>query len=140
MLAAAIKRYQSGLITAAQVMEELSELSRKIQEAARRGQTLGLQDDELSFYDALAENERALHEMSDDTLKTIARELVAAVRKNTSIDWEVKESVQAALRVLVKRILRKYKYPPDDPATHEYTTSVTRVLDQAKQYAQVWGE
>ncbi|TAK43983.1 MAG: type I restriction endonuclease subunit R [Saprospiraceae bacterium] len=140
MLAEAIKRYQNGLITAAQVMDELSELSRKIREAGKRGEQMGLRDDELAFYDALAENERALHEMSDETLKKIAQELVAAVRKNTSIDWDVKESVQAGLRVMVKRILRKYKYPPDDPATHEYTESVTRVLEQAKGFARVWGE
>ncbi len=139
MLAEAIKRYQNGLITAAQVMEELGELSRRMREATLRGEHLGLRDDELAFYDALAENDKALHEMSDAALKTIAQELVAAVRKNTSIDWEVKESVQAGLRVLVKRILRKYKYPPDDPATHEYTESVTRVLDQAKLCAQEWG-
>jgi len=140
MLADAIRNYQNGLLTAAQVMEELSELSRKIREAAKRGETLGLRDDELAFYDALAENEKALHDMNDETLKQIAQELVAAVRKNTSIDWEVKESVQAGLRVMVKRILRKYKYPPDDPTTHEYKESVDRVLEQAKGFARVWGE
>lgn len=140
MLAEAIKRYQNGLLTAAQVMEELSELSRKIREAAKRGEMKGLREDELAFYDALAENERALHEMQDDVLKKIAQELVVMVRRNTSIDWEVKESVQAGLRVMVKRILRKYKYPPDDPATHEYKESVDRVLEQAKGFARVWGE
>jgi type I restriction enzyme, R subunit len=140
MLADAVKRYQNGLITAAQIMEELSELSRKMREAAGRGEKLGLQDDELAFYDALAENPRALREMKDEVLRQIARELVVAVRKNTTIDWEVKESVQAGLRVMVKRILRKYKYPPDDPATHEYKESVTRVLEQAKGFARVWGE
>ena len=78
---------------------------------------MNLRPDELAFYDALADNPTAEAVLGDYTLKLIAHELVEIVQKNTSIDWQVKESVQAKLRVLVKRILRKYKYPPDDPAT-----------------------
>jgi type I restriction enzyme R subunit len=97
-----------------------------------------LRPDELAFFDALADNPTAEAIMGDEALKQIAHELVEKVRQNTSIDWQLKESVQAQLRVLVKRILRKYKYPPDDPATGEYTTSVTKVLDQAELLADYW--
>ena len=138
MLAAAIKRYQNGLLEAAQVIEELIKLAKDIKEADKRGEALNLRHDELAFYDALAENDAAQKLMTDETLKAIARELVDSVRRNTSIDWQLKESVQARLRVLVKRILRHHKYPPDDPLTGEYTVSVKRVLDQAEVMAEGW--
>jgi type I restriction enzyme R subunit len=94
--------------------------------------------DELAFFDALADNPTAEAVLGDQTLKQIAHELVESVRNNTSIDWQLKQSVQAKLRVMVKRILRKYKYLPDDPATGEYTTPVTKVLDQAELLAEYW--
>jgi len=109
-----------------------------VPEKARRGEALNLRVDELAFYDALADNPTAEAVLGDQILKQIAHELVESVRKNTSIDWPLKESVQAKLRVLVKRILRKYKYPPDDPSTGEYTVSVNKVLDQAELLADFW--
>lgn len=138
MLAQAVKRYQNGLITSAQIIEELIQLAKDIRAADQRGETLNLRVDELAFYDALADNPTAETVLGDVTLKQIAHELVESVRKNASIDWQLKESVQAKLRVMVKRILRKYKYPPDDPATGEYTVSVTKVLDQAELLADFW--
>jgi len=132
MLTAAVKRYQNGLLGSAEIIQELIELAKRMREEESRGVKLGLREDELAFYDALAENDAAQKLMEDETLKAIARELVDSVRRNTSIDWQLKESVQAKLRVLVKRILRKYKYPPDDPVTGEYTVSVNRVLEQAE--------
>ncbi|MDP3695408.1 MAG: type I restriction endonuclease subunit R [Desulfocapsaceae bacterium] len=132
MLASAVKRYQSGLIDSAKIIEELIQLARDIREADKRGEKLNLRLDELAFFDALADNPTAEAVLGDQTLKQIAHELVESVRKNTSIDWQLKESVQAKLRVLVKRILRKYKYPPDDPSTGEYTVSVNKVLEQAE--------
>jgi len=138
MLADAVKRYQSGLIEAAQVMDELIQLAKDIREADKRGEKLNLRQDELAFYDALADNPSAETILGDDILKAIAHELVDSVRRNTSIDWQLKESVQAKLRVLVKRILRKYKYPPDDPATGEYNVSVNKVLSQAELLADFW--
>lgn len=138
LLSSAIKRYQSGLVDSATVMQELIELACKLREEEARGKSLGLRHDELAFYDALAENDAAQKIMEDETLKAIARELVDSVRRNTSIDWQLKESVQAKLRVLVKRILWRYKYPPDDPATGAYTISVNRVLDQAEVLADGW--
>ncbi|MDO9301794.1 MAG: type I restriction endonuclease subunit R, partial [Anaerolineales bacterium] len=138
MLAEAVKRYQSGLIDSAKIIEELIKLAKDIREADQRGEKMNLRVDELAFYDALADNPTAESILGDVTLKQIAHELVESVRKNTSIDWQLKESVQAKLRVMVKRILRKYKYPPDDPTTGEYTVSVTKVLDQAEMLAEFW--
>jgi type I restriction enzyme R subunit len=138
MLADAVKRYQNGLITSAQIIEELIQLAKDIREADKRGEQMNLRVDELAFYDALADNPTAETVLGDVTLKQIAHELVESVRNNTSIDWQLKESVQAKLRVMVKRILRKYKYPPDDPTTGEYTVSVTKVLDQAELLADYW--
>ena len=138
MLAEAVKRYQSGLIDSAKIIEELIQLAKDIREADQRGEKMNLRVDELAFFDALADNPTAEAILGDVTLKQIAHELVDSVRKNTSIDWQLKESVQARLRVMVKRILRKYKYPPDDPTTGEYTVSVTKVLDQAELLADFW--
>lgn len=138
MLAEAVKRYQSGLIEAAQLIEELIKLAQNIRAADKRGEKLNLRVDELAFYDALADNPKAETILGDDILKAIAHELVDSVRRNTSIDWQLKESVQAKLRVLVKRILRKYKYPPDDPQTGDYTESVNKVLGQAELLADYW--
>ena len=138
MLAESVKRYQSGLIEAAQLIEELIKLAQDIRAADKRGEKLNLRVDELAFYDALADNPKAETILGDDILKAIAHELVDSVRRNTSIDWQLKESVQAKLRVLVKRILRKYKYPPDDPQTGDYTESVNKVLGQAELLADFW--
>ncbi len=138
MLAEAVKRYQSGLIDSAKIIEELIRLAKDIRAADQRGEEMNMRPDELAFFDALADNPTAEAVLGDQTLKHIAHELVEKVRQNTSIDWQLKESVQAQLRVLVKRILRKYKYPPDDPATGEYTVSVTKVLDQAELLADYW--
>jgi type I restriction enzyme R subunit len=138
MLAEAVKRYQSGLIDSAKIMEELIQLAKDIRAADQRGEELNLRADELAFYDALADNPNAESLLGDQILKQIAHELTESVRNNTSIDWQYKQSVQAKLRVLVKRILRKYKYPPDDPTTGEYTISVNKVLEQATQLADFW--
>jgi type I restriction enzyme, R subunit len=138
LLAQAVKRYQNGLIEAAQLIEELIQLAQDIKAADKRGEKLNLRVDELAFYDALAANPTAETILGDVTLKAIAHELVESVRKNTSIDWQIKENVQAKLRVMIKRILRKYKYPPDEPSTGEYTVSVAKVLDQAELLADFW--
>mgnify|MGYP000893325601 CR=1 FL=1 len=140
MLAEAVKRYQSGLIDSAKVMDELIQLAKDIRAADQRGEQLNMRPDELAFYDALADNPNAESLLGDQTLKQIAYELTESVRKNTTIDWQLKTSVQAKLRVLVKRILRKYKYPPDDPGTGEYTVSVNKVLDQASLLADYWSQ
>lgn len=133
LLANVIKRYQNRSIETAQVMEELIEMAKKFKEAADRGANLGLNADELAFYDALAKNENSVRELGDETLKKIAHELVESLRKNISVDWSVRESVRASLRLLVKRILRKYKYPPD-----QQNEAVELVLQQAQALGEAW--
>jgi len=133
MLSDVVQRYQNRSIEAAQVMEELVQMARKFREAAGRGEELGLTEDEVRFYDALADNESAVRELADETLKKIAQELTESLRKNLSVDWSQRESVQAKLRLLVKRILRKYKYPPD-----KQDAAVEQVLEQAKALAEAW--
>ena len=102
-------------------------------EAAARGEQLGLTEDEVRFYDALANNESAVRELTDETLKKIAHELAENLRKNLTVDWSARESVQAKLRLMVKRILRKYKYPPD-----QQDAAVELVLQQAKALGEAW--
>jgi type I restriction enzyme R subunit len=113
MLRKAMKRYNKQEESAVQIINRLIELAREMREAQRRGEELGLSDDELAFYDALEVNDSAVAVLGDETLKEIAQMLVKQVRANVSIDWTLKESAQAKMRVTVKRILRKYGYPPD---------------------------
>jgi type I restriction enzyme R subunit len=133
LLQQSIRRYQNRAIEAAQVIEELIELAKKLREAGQRGEKLGLSNDELAFYDALEVNDSAVKVLGDETLRTIARELVETVRRNVSIDWTVKESVRAKLRVIVKRILRKFGYPPDKQEAATQT-----VLQQAELLSDYW--
>ena len=133
MLANAIHKYQNRAIEAAQVIEELIGLAKQMREASARGEKLHLTDDEVAFYDALETNDSAVKVLGDETLRTIARELVETVRKNTTIDWTMRENVRAHLRVLVKRILRKYGYPPDKQEKATLT-----VLEQAEVLSVNW--
>ncbi|WP_133609643.1 type I restriction endonuclease subunit R [Aquabacterium commune] len=133
LLGNVIKRYQNRSIETAQVMEELVEMAKKFREAASRGESLGLSDDEVKFYDALIINESAVRELSDETLKKIAHELTESLRQNISVDWAQRESVRAKLRLMVKRILRKYKYPPDMA-----DAAVELVLEQAETIGDEW--
>jgi type I restriction enzyme R subunit len=133
MLEQALRRYQNRAIETAQVIEELIALARPMREAHARGDELGLNEDELAFYDALETNDSAVSVLGDDTLKTIARELADTVRKNVTIDWTMRDSVRAQLRVLVKRILRKYGYPPDK---QEKATQI--VLEQTEVLSEGW--
>jgi len=134
MLEKTIRKYQNRTIEAAQVILELIGLAKEMREAKSRGAKLGLNDDEEAFYDALGVNDSAVQVLGDETLKTIAKELVEAVRRNVTIDWTVKESVRAKLRTIVKRILRKYGYPPDKQEKATLT-----VLEQAELLCKDWG-
>ena len=133
LLANVIKRYQNRAIETAQVIEELIEMAKKFRAAANRGEELGLTEDEVRFYDALADNESAVRELSDETLKKIAHELTENLRQNITVDWSARESVRAKLRLMVKRILRKYKYPPD-----LQEAAVELVLKQAEALGEAW--
>ena len=133
LLTNVIQRYQNRAIETAQVMEELIDMAKKFREAANRGDQLGLTEDEVKFYDALANNESAVREMNDETLKKIAHELTENLRQNLKVDWAERESVRANLRLMVKRILRKYKYPPD-----EQDSAIELVLQQVQALGEDW--
>ena len=113
MLEEAVKKYHNKTIESAQIIEELIKLAKEIRESDKRGEELGLNEDELAFYDALETNDSAVKILGDRILKEIARELVVTVKKNLTIDWNIRENVRALIRSKVKRILRKYNYPPD---------------------------
>jgi type I restriction enzyme R subunit len=133
LLEAAIRRYQNRTIESAEVIAELIELARQMRAAARRGEELGLTEEELAFYDALETSDSAVRVLGDDTLRQIARDLVETVRRNVTVDWTVKESARAKLRTLVKRLLRKHGYPPDKTERATQT-----VLAQAELLGAEW--
>lgn len=133
MLELTIKRYTNNSIDAAQAIEELIEISKKYKEELGKGKDLGLNEDEIAFYDALANNESAMDVLGDDTLREIALEIVRLIKKNVRVDWAIRESVQAELRLKVKLVLRRYGYPPDK---QEEATNL--VIEQAKVVAEDW--
>ena len=133
MLEDAIRRYQNRTIEAAQVIEELIELAKEMREDQARGEELGLTEDELAFYDALETNDSAVKVLGDDTLRTIAQELVETVRRNATIDWTARESVRAGMRNAVRRVLRKHGYPPD-----KQQKAIQTVIEQAELLSEEW--
>lgn len=133
LLQDSLTRYRNRAIETAQVIEELIAMAKQFKAAANRGDDLGLTRDEVAFYDALAANEASVRELGDETLRKIARELTEKLRASNSVDWYVRESVRAKLRLMVKTILKKYKYPPDG---QEQATET--VLEQAKELSAAW--
>jgi len=135
LLEQSLRRYQNRAIETAKVIEELIALAKEMRDAEARGQQLGLSEDELAFYDALETNDSAVKVLGDDALRAIAQELVKTIRANMTIDWAVRDNVRAQLRVLVKRILRKYGYPPD-----KQEKAAETVLEQARALSEQWQE
>ena len=133
LLEQALRKYTNRAIETAQVIEELIQLAKDMRAAQARGESLGLTEDEIAFYDALETNDSAVKILGDDTLRTIARELVATVKQNVRVDWTLRENVRAQLRVYVKRILRKYGYPPD-----KQEKATDTVLEQAALLSAEW--
>jgi type I restriction enzyme R subunit len=133
MLDVAIKKYQNRTIEAAKVIEELIALAKDIRDAHKKGEELGINDEELAFYDALANNESAKDVLGDDTLRTMAQVLVDKVKNSVTVDWSLRESVRAKLRLMVKRILKKYGYPPD-----LQKMAIELVLEQAEKLSECW--
>ncbi len=129
----AVARYHASAITTAEVLQELIQLAKDIRAARQRGEESGLSDEEIAFYDALAENESAVQMMGDDKLRLIAHELLMSLRDNVSVDWAHRDSARARMRVLVKRILRKHGYPPD-----LQDVAVQTVLQQAEALSSIW--
>jgi len=133
LLMQSLNKYHNRAIETVQVIEELVKMAKDFGQAARHGEDLGLNKEEVAFYDALETNEASVRDLGDDTLKKIAIELTDSLRKNTTIDWAVRENVRARLRLMVKRILRKYKYPPD-----QEQRAVEIVLQQAETLSESW--
>jgi type I restriction enzyme R subunit len=130
MLEDALNRYKNQVIGVTDILQELIAMSKDVQAAKQRGEELGLEPYELAFYDALAQNDSAREVMGQDKLRELAIVLVSRVRKNATIDWNLKESVRARMKVMVKRLLRQYGYPPDMQAL-----AIELVLEQAKVFA-----
>jgi type I restriction enzyme, R subunit len=128
-----LRKYRNRAIETAQVIEELIQMARDFQAAMKRHEVLGLNPDEVAFYDALANNESAVRELGDDILKKIALELVEKLRKSTTVDWQVRDSVRAKLRNMVRILLRRYKYPPD-----KSDEAIDLVLKQAEVLSCNW--
>lgn len=133
MLETSLKKYENRAIETAQVIEELINLAKNMREAQRRGEDLGLNEDEIAFYDSLETNESAVRELGDEILKAIARELVKSLKANLKVDWTHRESVRAQIRLSIKKILRQYKYPPD-----KQETAIKTVLEQAEELYGEW--
>lgn len=134
LLTGTLKKYHNRAIETMQVIEELVAMAKEFAAASRHGEELGLNLDETA-YDALAENEASVRELGDETLRKIAVELTENLRRSTTVDWSVRETVRARLRLMVKRILRKYKYPPD-----KTEAAIDLVLQQAETLSESWVE
>lgn len=130
MLDEAVNRYTNRSLTTAEIIAELAKLAKQMRDAQKRHEELGLREDEVAFYDAVVQNDSAVMELGDETLKAMAQELVKSVRQSATIDWNLKESVLAAMRSKVRRILAKYDYPPDAEAK-----AIELVLEQAEVFA-----
>lgn len=130
MLERAMRSYTNRSLDAAEVIAELVELAKEMRAERDRGGQLGLREDELAFYDAVCQNDSAVLELGDETLKLIAQELVGIVRRNATIDWDKKEQVRASLRRHIRRLLTRYRYPPD-----KQESAVRLVLQQAERMA-----
>lgn len=132
-LAEALRKYHNRAIETAQVIEELLKMATDFKAALSRHDNLGLTTDEIAFYDALAERPEVLRALGDSTLKKLAQELTEQLRQSTSVDWKVRDSIRAKMRILLKRLLRKYKYPPEGQ-----DEAVVRVIEQAEALADSW--
>ena len=128
-----LRKYNNRAIETSQVIEELIQMAKEFQAEMQREASLGLNPDEIAFYDALANNESAVRELGDDTLKQIAREITEKLRKSTTVDWQVRDSVRAQLKILVRRTLQRWKYPPDKAAE-----AIELVMKQAEQLSNSW--
>lgn len=133
LLEDAIRKYQNKTIEAAEVILELIKLAKEVREEAERGNEMGLSEDEVAFYDALANNESAVLELGDEVLRRISKELVEMLRKSTTIDWNIRASVRAKIRLSIKKLLKKYKYPPDSQ-----NDATQLVLSQAEMTCADW--
>ena len=132
-LEAAVARYHANAITRLEMIQELIDMAKDLRASVQRGEDLGLGEEELAFYDALAQNQSAVEMLGNEELRKIAHVLVEQLQKNVTVDWHLKESARAKLRILVRRILKKYGYPPDLAPV-----AINTVLSQAETLMK-WG-
>jgi type I restriction enzyme R subunit len=133
MLDQTLNKYHNRSIDSVQVIEDLIKLAKTIRESGKRGEELGLSEEELAFYDAIGNNDEAVEVLGDENLRSIAQELVAAVRKNATVDWTMKNSSLAKMRIVVKRLLRKHGYPPE-----KQNEAADTVVKQAELLSEIW--
>lgn len=129
----ALRKYHNRMIESSQVIAEMIQMAKDMQAAMKRHEELGLNPDEEAFYDALADRPEVLLNMGDATLKKLASELTEKLRNSTTVDWQVQESVRATMRIAIRRLLRKYKYPPEGQEE-----AIALVLRQAEELAGAW--
>lgn len=127
MLESSVNQYAKRSLETAEVIKALVDMAKDMNELHKRGEKLGLTEDELAFYDAISSNESAKEFYENDILKQIAKELTENIKSNLKVDWDVRESVRAQMRITIKRLLRKYKYPPDKQAD-----AVDLIIEQAE--------
>lgn len=128
MLEASVIQYEKRSLETVEIIRALVDMAKDMNELHKRGEKLGLSDDELAFYDAISSNESARDFYENDVLKQIAKELTISIKNNIKVDWDVRESVRAQMRITVKRLLRKYKYPPPD----KQSSAVDLIIEQAE--------
>jgi type I restriction enzyme R subunit len=133
LLQNALDKYQNRAIEAAHVIEELIQMAKEFKKDLDKAKEMNLNESEVAFYDALSDNKSAKELMGDEILVKIAREVAEKLRKNVTVDWNVRESVRAKLRLIIKNILKRYKYPPD-----EEKNAIDLVLLQAEQFSTEW--
>jgi len=129
----ALRKYHNRMIESSQVIAEMIAMAKDMQAAMKRDEELGLNPDEIAFYDALAEKPEVLQKMGDATLKKLATELTEKLRSSTTVDWQVRDAVRAKMRMLIRQLLRKYKYPPEGQEE-----AIGMVLKQAQALADAW--
>ncbi len=128
-----MEKYYARLITSAEVIDELIKLAKEIVEAEQAGKDTGLSEDEYAFYEALASNMTAKEVMGIDVLKQIAIELTQKIKASTTVDWNIRSSIRAKIQFEIKVLLKKYKYPPDDPKDpNNYEKSIKLIMDQTE--------
>lgn len=133
LLEQALLKYQNRIVETAMIIQELIEVAKDITKAAEAGKESGLSEDEYAFYEALSSNITAKEVMGIDVLKEIAKELFAKIKNSTTVDWNIRETVRAKIRFEIKVLLKKYKYPPDDPLDpNNYDKSVKLIMEQTE--------
>tara|TARA_Y100001973_G_C5207072_1_gene342289 strand:- start:5458 stop:5892 length:435 start_codon:yes stop_codon:yes gene_type:complete len=128
-----LRKYHNRAIETAQVIEELIQMAKDMEDDLKQAEELGMNNDEIAFYRALIQNESAVRELGDNNLRSLAKDITEKLRKSTTVDWQKRDSVRARLRNLVRRALRRWKYPPD-----RSDEAIELCLKQAEVLSESW--